>query len=273
MFEFTATVGVASRRCSLCNTIGLLLAIWARQRRYRKGAGMRITFRCDPNLIDKLPRPLPARQALPGWLRSMPPRAFSELHGQKIRTVKQCPPFVDAMSYGFVIPLPCDVHVEDGRLDWDWDLPPLSLAEHPRSPISFHAPAQVIGTPLHDEHSVIVKFNSYWTIELEAGWSLFAMHPANRTDLPFRLLSGLVDSDRFSEVGIFFPALWTDRDFRGVLPKGTPVAQVFAVPREAATAVFASMTPEQVRQYAATTRAVLAKPGVYRKQYRARRAP
>jgi len=232
---------------------------------------MQITFRCDPNLLEMLPRPVPARQALPDWLRAMPPRVFSDLHRQRIRTVKQCPPFVDAMSYGFVIPLPCDVRVEDGRLDWDWHLPPLSISEHPRSPISFHVPAQVTGTPMHAADSVIVKFNSYWTIELEPGWSLFAMHPVNRTDLPFRLLSGLVDSDRFTDVGIFFPALWTDPGFRGVLEKGTPVAQVFAVPRETLTPVYAAMTPEQQRQYEATTRAVLARPGVYRKQYRARR--
>jgi hypothetical protein len=232
---------------------------------------MQITFRCDPNLIDVLPRPVPARQALPDWLRTMPPRAFSELHGQRIRTVKQCPPFVDAMSYGFVIPLPCDVRVGDGRFDWDWDLPPLSVAEHPRSPLSFHSPAQVVGTPMHDPHSIVVKFNSYWTIELEPGWSLFAMHPVNRLDLPFRLLSGLVDADRFNEVGIFFPALWVDAGYRGVLQRGTPVAQVCAVPRTAITPVYAAMTAEQRRRYTATTSAVLAGPGVYRKRYRAQR--
>jgi len=234
---------------------------------------MQITFRCDPCLFDLLPRPLPARDALPAWLRAMPPRAFSELHGQRISTVKQCPPFIDAMSHGFMIPLPCDVRVEPGRLSWDWDLPPLSVPGHTRSPISFHAPEQVVGTPLHTPDSVIVKFNSYWTIELEPGWSLFATHPANRTDLPFRLLTGLVDADRFNEVGIFFPAVWVDAHYRGVLAKGTPVAQVFAVPRAAATPIYEAMTPERSRRYAELSAAVLSKPGVYRRQYRARRVP
>jgi hypothetical protein len=234
---------------------------------------MQIIFRCDPNLIDTLPRPLPARQTLPAWLRSMPARTFSELHGQKVRTVKQCPPFIDAMCYGFVIPLPCDVRVENGRLEWDWDLPPLSVPGHTRSPISFHVPAQVTGTPMYDPACAIVKFNSYWTIELEPGWSLFATHPVNRTDLPFRLLTGIVDADRFSEVGIFFPALWIDAGFHGVLARGTPVAQVFPVPRVAVTLVCEAMTREQGQRYADTTAAVLATPGVYRKRYRAPRAP
>ncbi len=77
-----------------------------------------------------------------------------------------------------------------------------------------------------------IKFNSFWTIELEPGWSLFATHPVNRDDLPFRLVSGLVDSDRFHDGGINFPAVWTKPDFSGVLERGTPVAQCFAVPRK-----------------------------------------
>ncbi|MGO8919827.1 MAG: hypothetical protein ACLQJR_28340 [Stellaceae bacterium] len=74
---------------------------------------MRIVFRCDPALYDRLPRPVLARSALPEWLRRMPAAAFSETHGQEVRTVKQCPPFVDAMAYGFIMPLACDVAVRD----------------------------------------------------------------------------------------------------------------------------------------------------------------
>ena len=48
-------------------------------------------------------------------------------------------------------------------------------------------------------------------------------------DLPFRLFTGLVDSDRFTEVGIIFPAVWLDPNFEGVLAKGTPVAQCFPI--------------------------------------------
>ena len=86
---------------------------------------MKIVFRCDPAIAQLLPKPMPAREGLPDWLKSMPRTAFSDFHGQDIRTVKQCPPFIDAMSTGFLIPLPCDVMVEEGRFSWDWPLPPL----------------------------------------------------------------------------------------------------------------------------------------------------
>jgi hypothetical protein len=232
---------------------------------------MRVTFRCDPALIDRLARPIPARQTLPEWLRNMPGTAWSALHNEDVRTVKHCPPFVDAMAFGFVIPLPCDVTMRGGVLSWDWDLPPLSPEAHPRSPISFHVPAQVMATPFHDAATSIVKFNSFWTIELEPGYSLFATHPVNRADLPFRLLSGLVDCDRFSDVGVLFPAVWTNPDFEGVLPRGTPVAQCFPVARTTLELHCEALSAAAARRYDETAAALLSRRGVYRRKFRARR--
>ncbi|HUO00062.1 MAG TPA: hypothetical protein VMU69_27975 [Bradyrhizobium sp.] len=232
---------------------------------------MRVTFRCDPALIDNLERPIPARQVLPKWLRNMPGTDWSALHGESIRTVKHCPPFIDAMAYGFIMPLPCDVRMHDGVLSWDWDLPQLTADAHPRSPISFHVPAQVTATPFYNPGISIVKFNSFWTIELEAGYSLFATHPANRADLPFRLLTGLVDCDRFFDVGVLFPAVWIDPDFEGVLPRGTPVAQCFPVARTTLELHCEALSAAAARRYDETAAALLSRRGLYRRKFRARR--
>ena len=116
-----------------------------------------------------------------------------------------------------------------------------------------------------------IKFNSFWTIECDEGWSLFATHPVNRDDLPFRTVSGLVDADRFHDGGINFPAVWTAPDFSGVLTKGTPVAQCFAVPRETPQLVFEPFDAAHETAYAKTVAEVLAAPNVYRKRFRARR--
>jgi len=233
---------------------------------------MKITFRCDPALIDLLPRPQPARALLPDWLRQLAPRVPSELHQRNIRTVKQCPPFVDAMSHGFTFVLPCDVRVERERFGWDWPLPELSLPGHPRSPLSFHVAEQIAGSPLAPAGGrSALKFNSFWTVSLEPGWSLLACHPLNRLDLPFRLLSGLVDADRFNAVGINFPALWTEPDFVGVLPRGTPIAQCFVVPREAPELLFEPMDAGAQEAYESMAQRIMTGPGVYRKHYRGRR--
>ena len=234
---------------------------------------MHVVFRCDPALRDRLAPPVAAREALPDWLRTMAPRAASELHaGEAVRTVKQCPPFIDAMTHGFVVPLPCDVQVKGGRLSWEWDIPQLSAALHPRSPISFHTPAQLEGTPMHRPGQVVVKFNSFWTIELEPGWSLLATHPINRDDLPFRLLTGMVDCDSYRDVGILFPAIWTNPDFDGVLERGTPIAHCIPVRREAVTLCVETLSPEEVSRYDAAAHALLGGPGHYRRTYRAARS-
>jgi hypothetical protein len=106
---------------------------------------------------------------------------------------------------------------------------------------------------------------------LEPGWSLFATHPVNREDLPFRLVTGLVDADRFSDVGILFPAVWTDPTFSGTLSRGTPVAQCFAVPRVVPELVFEAFSAEAAARYDATAEALLSTAGVYRRRFRARR--
>ncbi len=232
---------------------------------------MNITFRCDPALIDLLPRPVPAQAALPEWLRRMPPRAHSAVHQRSIRTVKQCPPFVDAMAHGFLIPLPCDVTVQAGQFSWDWPLPELSVPNHPRAPLSFHVPEQLAGSPLAQGTRSALKFNSFWTIELETGWSLMVVHPINRDDLPFRLISGLVDADRFVDAGINFPAIWTDPAFSGVLPRGLPIAQGYAVPRGPQSMICEAMSEPHARRYGELAAQVMAAPGVYRKQFRSKR--
>ena len=234
---------------------------------------MNITFRCDPALIDLLPRPIPAKAALPDWLRQMAPRAASAVHQRSIRTVKQCPPFVDAMAHGFMLLLPCDVEVHHGEFSWNWPLPAPAGHGAPRAPLSFHVPEQLAGSPLAQGRQSAIKFNSFWTIELEAGWSLMAVHPINRDDLPFRLVTGLVDADRFNAVGINFPAVWTDPGFDGVLPRGTPVAQCYPVAREAPALVCEAMSPAHVARYDALADRILGGPGVYRKGYRSKRGP
>jgi hypothetical protein len=69
---------------------------------------MKIVFRCDPALPERPPRPLPAAQTPPDRLREMPGLAFSDRHGRDVRTVRRCPPFIDAMRHGFVMRSPCD---------------------------------------------------------------------------------------------------------------------------------------------------------------------
>ena len=110
---------------------------------------MRLTFRCLPGFEEILPKPVPARTGLPDWLKAMPSIAASEtLGGVEVRTLKHCPPLIDALSAGILMPLAADVTVSRGDLSWDWEAPRVPGLRHTRSPIGLHVPEQATGAPL-----------------------------------------------------------------------------------------------------------------------------
>jgi hypothetical protein len=230
---------------------------------------MTLKFRCPPGLEKILPRPIPAVLGLPEWFKAMPQKAFNPSVGEESLTVKKCPPFIDAMTYGFLIPLAIDLEVRDGEFSWNFELPEGLVSEFSHSPIDFHDPSQIPGAPFFDDDRFIIKFNNFWTIEAPPGYSLLCTHPVNRTDLPFTTLTGLVDSDTFHHSPLHFPARWHDTGFNGVLPKGTPVAQCLPVKRESWAGRFDVLSGEDTALLIETQDAMGRETGVYRRQFRA----
>ncbi len=225
-----------------------------------------LIFRCARELEGHIPPPIPAAQGLPDWLRLMPAQAFNAVVNASDDTVKRCPPFVDAMTSGVLIPLMCDIYVENGEFSWDMELPP---SVGPRSPIAFHDGAQVEGTPLFQPDRFLVKFANPWTIEAPEGYALLFTHPVNRFDLPFMTLTGMVDCDRYRDAWIHFPARWCDETFSGVLRKGTPIAQCFPIRREAWGLQTAALTDVETERTADLLSDMAREKGVYRKRFRA----
>lgn len=230
---------------------------------------MTLTFRCPAELDGILPPPVPASAALPDWLRTMPAQAFDEISGREINTVKRCPPFVDAMTSGYLIPLMCDLRFESGEIVWDNEIPPGGAVAFARAPIGFHPAAQVTGTPLFEADRFLIKFHNLWTIRAPEGYAVLFTHPVNRLDLPFTTLTGLVDCDRYHDNWVHFPAHWHDPDYTGVLSKGTPIAQCMPVKRESWSADIAAMSEEETRRAHELTTAVNREASLYRRQFRA----
>jgi hypothetical protein len=234
-----------------------------------KDNAMTLTFRCPAELEGLLPAPVPAALGLPDWFKAMPPQAFNVVNSSIGDTVKRCPPFIDAMTYGFLIPLICDLKVENGEFTWDNDLPPGGEVNFVRSPIGFHDASQVTDTPLFEDDRFVIKFHNLWTIEAPDGYALLFTHPVNRFDLPFTTLTGLVDCDRYHDNWIHFPAHWHDMNFSGVLPKGTPVAQCLPVKRESWVTRTATFTKDETQRAHDLMTAIYRETGVYRRQFRA----
>jgi hypothetical protein len=142
---------------------------------------MSLKFRCPRELDEILPRPIPAVLGLPDWFKALPQKAFNPTMDGEAQTVKKCPPFLDAMTYGFLIPLPMDLEVRNGEFNWNLEVPKGFISEYSHAPIGFHDPSQIAGTPFFDEDRFIIKFNSFWTIEAPSGYSVLFTHPTNFT--------------------------------------------------------------------------------------------
>ena len=131
-----------------------------------------LTFRCPPELDKILPRPIPAVRGLPDWFKAMPANAFNMTMGEETQTVKKCPPFIDAMTYGYLLPLVTDLEVRNGEFSWHFEVPEGFVSEYSHSPIGFHDPSQVTGSPFAEDDRFIIKFNGFWNIEAPPGYSL-----------------------------------------------------------------------------------------------------
>ena len=227
---------------------------------------MKIIARCHPLLEPLLPKPVRATHALPDWLGEMPSQIDAvTLGGATVRTLKHCPPIIDAMRLGVLILCPTDITVRGVVVSWDWDPPILTDANISRAPIGVHVPEQAEGSP-YAVQQLFLKFMNFWTLQTPPGWSLLFMHPQGYPDLPFTTLGGVVDCDTYSDGYVHFPALLTP-GFEGVIPKGTPVAQAVPVQKETALEI-AAMSPVQVADNRAVQDELARTPGQYRKVFR-----
>src|SRR5215212_316772 len=129
----------------------------------------RIEFHTRAPIAD-IPAPYPASLHVPEWLKAMAPD-FE--HGG---TVKRCPPFVAAMTAGYIIPAPADARITmsaAGELEACGTLN--FLGTHPQG--------QVAGAPFGDRR--ILKFENPWIIVTPSEFLCLITAPLNRFELPF----------------------------------------------------------------------------------------
>jgi len=167
------------------------------------------------------PPPIPASQAFPARLKRSPTEIEVE-DEQKLMTVKKCPPFIDAMIGGYLIPLIADVQfsMKPDGLEFGSTMP---IVEH-------HDPRQLAGSPF--QQMVIIKFLNPWIIKTPPSYSCLITVPLNRFEVPFQPLSGIVETDRFYHE-IHFPAISLLAPGQSVTVKrGTPLVQVIPFKRD-----------------------------------------
>ena len=173
------------------------------------------------------PEPTPAKSNLPKWYKDSQRYIGNKKQfvPRGTKTIKECSPFLDALTIGYQILLPVDIIVEqkDGFPFFTWGLSTETFVEV--------RPEDVVGKlPVPKGYShCFPAFKLKTDFRIPKGRSILLTHPLNRTDLPFLSLSGIVDSGVLH--GGSFP-FFMQEGFEGLIPQGTPVAQILPFKRE-----------------------------------------
>jgi len=167
-----------------------------------------------------------------GTMKSIVPAWYKEIEkyiGGKLRvhpeanlTVKHCMPFLDSLTTGYYIPLAADILVEkignDVGVSWKSKDTILKLRTQSGTG-NMEIPAGCT-----NQHFV---WQNKMSLQCPKGYSLLITHPLNRFDLPFVTLSGLMDAHY--PIGDGNLPVFFKKDFEGVIPQGTPIAQIIPV--------------------------------------------
>lgn len=188
---------------------------------------MKIEFSNSDDL-DYLFPPVPARNLLPEWYK----KTHSYLTGKKefiapettSASIKKCVPVFDAITAGYIIFSPFDLQItqtENGpKFIWPYgDL------------IASHNSMQALLHPDIDQLNPIYKWHNKWVIKTPKGYSCLFVTPMHREKQPFSILEGIVDTDTYN-VSVQFPFVFNDPKFEGIIPAGTPIAQVIPFKRD-----------------------------------------
>ena len=178
--------------------------------------------------------PSPTIKTIPEWYRKADRFAvnphtnepwINPQDGGKVPTWKACPAIFDIMGTGYVYRTPCDVEVyeENGEIQ-------IKVADQynkdfvgDRMPMPQFVPPQ----GYHEKH---FAWWADWAVVLPEGYSALYSQPFNRFELPFLTTSGIIDNDKVHLPGTM--PFFIVKGFTGIIPAGTPYAQILPFKRE-----------------------------------------
>lgn len=178
---------------------------------------------------DLVQSPEPASKLIPEWYKKIVPAKSNKInwHPTDVRPVlglKNCLPFLDAMTGGYTMTTWCDLHIENdnGNIIYRYAIKPELMAIRDNVAIELSK----------DFYPLEFIWKNHWRAKLPKGYSVLITHPFNRLDLPFQTLSAVVDADTFYHSPIGNIPFYIKTGFEGIIPVGTPMFQIFPFKRD-----------------------------------------
>lgn len=172
----------------------------------------------------------------------------------RIPSWKSCPAMLDIFLSGYYLFTPCDIEVKNNpeypekggpvvlEFDPKWGTSQLGMAICRSRGIEE-------GLPFPDgyyEHTYIWTPN--WFIEVPEGYTALVSHPININALPFKTISGFIDASNILVSSGNFP-FYVKEGWTGIIPAGTPYAQIIPIKNESWESDIVEYTDEELDQY------------------------
>jgi hypothetical protein len=178
-----------------------------------------------------VPYPVPAKLVIPEWYKESKSffngntMSFDQNNYLVESTIKKCIPLLDVLTSGYVQTSWSDIYIEEKEESLAYYIAsgPDLMRERPR--IAFQK------MPIPDGyHNYFFTWERPWGIKTPPGYSTLITTPMYREDLPFRCVSGIIDTDSHHLYGgvTFF----IKKGFTGTIPVGTPLFQMLPFKRD-----------------------------------------
>lgn len=176
-----------------------------------------------------VPPPKPAKNYIPDWYKNikvdkdvtLSPDGTLYFDGK----IKKCVPFLDSFTHGYIQESWTDIFIKkdpNGSIVFSYAHEPQIM--HFRDKTSI---------PISDKfYPIEFIWQIQWLPKMPKGWSVMMTSPSNRLDLPFRSLTGIVDSDHFYHGVTGNYPFFIENGFEGIIPAGTPIYQIIPIKRE-----------------------------------------
>jgi hypothetical protein len=218
-----------------------------------------ITFTDTLGVPDEF-KPKPATDSVPNWYKDlksyMSGAKKPDGQGMTTATIKRCMPVFDAIVGGYILYTYVDVYVSQKEVAYgdkthfeetgeERQLTPEQVEEKklPKTapyyewpmfnPVQFHPHVQAPELPGKGNKHESVSYPKWinpWSIKTPPGYSVLFTQPMHR-ESPFTILDGIVDTDQYN-APVNFPFVLNDWGFEGLIPAGTPMAQVIPFKRD-----------------------------------------
>jgi hypothetical protein len=202
-------------------------------------------FNISEKTLNFVPEPGPASKFMPAWYKKQPGNVDENMlavTGQPANTVKKCMPIFDAMTGGYIITLPMDIYVDASNPDKLDKQIPAAMGAYKAEIFATHDRKQYSEYPIDEEiyHRDLLRIFPFWVVGTSEGVSSLFIQPLHRDQTPLFALSGIIDTDQYPSDGHL--SFMVRKGFKGIIPQGTPLVQVFPFKRESFEMEFVDQT-------------------------------